>query len=34
MIPVAVGVPGQTEIEITMRTEKWAFGEILGSPRR
>lgn len=34
MIPVAVSVPAETEIEITLETEKWAFGKIVGSPRK
>ncbi len=33
MIPVAVSVPANTEIEVSMKTEKWAFGAIVGTAR-
>lgn len=34
MIPVAVSVPANTEIEISMQIEKWAFGKIVGKARK
>ena len=33
MIPVAVSVPTDAEIEISMTVDKWAFGKIVGKPR-
>jgi hypothetical protein len=33
MIPVAVSVPDQTNIQISMETSNWAFGKIVGKPR-
>ena len=34
MIPVAVSVPTDTPIEISMTIDKWAFGKIVGTPRK
>ncbi len=34
MIPVAVSVPANVEIEVSMNTEKWAFGKIAGTARK
>lgn len=31
-MPVAVSVPEDAEIEITMTVDTWAFGEIDGAP--
>ena len=30
MIPVAVSVPTDIEVEVSMKIEKWAFGKIVG----
>jgi len=34
MIPVAVSVPADVEIEVSMTVEKWAFGKIVGKPQK
>ena len=33
MVPVAVSVPDNKDIAITMETANWAFGKIRGVPR-
>ncbi len=33
MIPVAVSVPANLELEISMNVDKWAFGKIVGKPK-
>ena len=33
MIPVAVSVPNSADIKVEMHTDKWAFGEIVGTPQ-
>ena len=33
MIPVAVSVPANVEIEVSMQVDKWAFGKIVGKPK-
>jgi hypothetical protein len=34
MVPVAVSVPDTIDIEISMNTENWAFGKVIGTPRQ
>jgi len=31
-VPVAVSVPQDTEIAVSMTTKTWAFGEVTGKP--
>lgn len=33
MVPVAVSVPNEIDINIKMTLDNWAFGNIEGSPR-
>jgi len=33
MVPVAVSVPYNVELDITMTLNNWAFGDITGKPR-
>ena len=33
MIPVAVSVPADIEVDISMKIDKWAFGKIVGKAR-
>ena len=33
MVPVAVSVPENVEIDVKMTTDNWAFGDVVGLPR-
>jgi len=33
MVPVAVSVPGDLAVDISMNFENWAFGDFVGKPR-
>ena len=33
-MPVAVSVPASKQIAVSMVEDNWAFGEIVGEPRR
>lgn len=32
MVPVAVSVPQNIAIKVTMETANWAFGDVVGTP--